>query len=96
MEIAYVDVPEEFSGTIIQRLSERKGELQGMSPASDGTTRLEFNIPSRGLIGFRGEFMTSTKGAGILNTAFDGYSPYKGDLQYRNKVLLLPLKQVSP
>ena len=89
MEIAYVDVPEEFSGTIIQRLSERKGELQGMSPASDGTTRLEFNIPSRGLIGFRGEFMTSTKGSGILNTAFDGYSPYKGDLQYRKQGSLI-------
>ena len=89
MEIAYVDVPAEFSGTIIQRLSERKGELQGMSPASDGTTRLEFNIPSRGLIGFRGEFMTSTKGAGILNTAFDGYSPYKGDLQYRKQGSLI-------
>lgn len=89
MEIAYIDVPEEFSGTIIQRLSERKGELQGMSPASDGTTRLEFNIPSRGLIGFRGEFMTSTKGAGILNTAFDGYAPYKGDLQYRKQGSLI-------
>lgn len=89
MEIAYVDVPDEFSGTIIQRLSERKGELQGMSPASDGTTRLEFNIPSRGLIGFRGEFMTSTKGSGILNTAFDGYAPYKGDLQYRKQGSLI-------
>ena len=89
MEIAYVDVPEEFSGTIIQRLSERKGELQGMRPASDGTPRLEFNIPSRGLSGFRGEFMTSTKGAGILNTAFDGYSPYKGDLQYRKQGSLI-------
>ena len=77
MEIAYVDVPEEFSGTVIQRLSERKGELQGMSPASDGTTRLEFNIPSRGLIGFRGEFMTSTKGSG------------KGDMQYRKQGSLI-------
>ena len=89
MEIAYVDVPEEFSGTVIQRLSERKGDLQGMSPASDGTTRLEFNIPSRGLIGFRGEFMTSTKGSGILNTAFDGYAPYKGDMQYRKQGSLI-------
>ena len=68
MEIAYVDVPEEFSGTVIQKLSERKGELQGMSTASDGSVRLEFHIPSRGLIGFRGEFLTSTKGTGILNT----------------------------
>ena len=54
MEIAYIDVPEEFSGTVIQMLSERKGELQGMSTASDGSVRLEFHIPSRGLIGFRG------------------------------------------
>ncbi len=89
MEIAYVDVPEEFSGTIIQKLSERKGELQGMSPASDGTTRLEFRIPSRGLIGFRGDFLTSTKGAGILNTAFDGYALYKGDMQYRKQGSLI-------
>ena len=89
MEIAYVDVPEEFSGTIIQKLSERKGELQGMSPASDGTTRLEFRIPSRGLIGFRGDFLTSTKGSGILNTAFDGYALYKGDMQYRKQGSLI-------
>ncbi len=89
MEIVYVDVPEEFSGTVIQKLSERKGELQGMSPASDGTTRLEFHIPSRGLIGFRGDFLTSTKGAGILNTAFDGYAPYKGDIQYRKQGSLI-------
>ena len=89
MEIAYVDVPEEFSGTIIQKLSERKGELQGMSTASDGTVRLEFSIPSRGLIGFRNEFLTSTKGTGILNTTFDGYAPYKGDFQYRKQGSLI-------
>ena len=84
MEIAYVDVPEEFSGTIIQKLSERKGELQGMSTASDGTVRLEFSIPSRGLIGFRGEFLTSTKGTGIINTMFDGYEPFRGEIAYRS------------
>jgi GTP-binding protein len=89
MEIAYIDVPEEFSGTVIQKLSERKGELQGMSLASDGSTRLEFYIPSRGLIGFRGEFMTATKGNGIINTAFDGYGPYKGDIQYRKQGSLI-------
>ncbi len=83
MELAYVDVPEPYSGTVIQMLSERKGELQGMSTASDGTVRLEFHIPSRGLIGFRGDFLTSTKGTGILNTIFDGYSPYKGDFPFR-------------
>ena len=83
IEIAYVDVPEEFTGAVIQKLTSRKGELQGMSPVSGGYTRLEFSIPSRGLIGYRGEFMTDTKGNGILNTMFDGYGPYKGDLTYR-------------
>ncbi|MBO4338174.1 MAG: translational GTPase TypA [Lachnospiraceae bacterium] len=89
MEIAYIDLPEEFSGTVIQKLSARKGELLTMKPASGGYTRLEFSIPSRGLIGYRGEFMTDTKGNGILNTAFDGYGPYKGDLSYRAKGSLI-------
>lgn len=83
MELAYIDVPDEFTGAIIQKLTSRKGELQGMSPANGGYTRLEFSIPSRGLIGYRGEFMTDTKGNGIMNTIFDGYGPYKGDLSYR-------------
>ncbi len=89
MEIAYVDVPEEFSGTVIQKLSTRKGELLSMKPAAGGYTRLEFSIPSRGLIGYRGEFMTDTKGNGIMNTSFDGYGPYKGDLAYRAKGSLI-------
>ncbi|MEE3393704.1 MAG: translational GTPase TypA [Lachnospiraceae bacterium] len=84
MERAYIDVPDEFSGAVIQKLSSRKGELQGMSPIGNGYTRIEFLIPSRGLIGYRGEFMTDTKGNGILNTAFEGYGPYKGDLDYRS------------
>lgn len=83
MEVAYIDVPEEFAGAVIQKLTSRKGELQGMSPANGGYTRLEFAIPSRGLIGYRGEFLTDTKGNGIINTIFDGYGPYKGDLNYR-------------
>lgn len=83
MELAYIDVPEEFTGAVIQKLTGRKGELQGMSPANGGYTRLEFSIPARGLIGYRGEFMTDTKGNGIMNTIFDGYAPYKGDLSYR-------------
>jgi len=83
MELAYIDVPEEFTGTVIQKLTSRKGELQGMSPVSGGYTRLEFAIPSRGLIGYRGEFLTDTKGNGIMNTIFDDYAPYKGDLNYR-------------
>ena len=89
MELAYIDVPEEFSGTIIQALSERRGELKNMLPASGGYVRLEFSIPSRGLIGYRGEFMTSTKGNGIINTIFDGYGPYKGDISYRQQGSLI-------
>ncbi|QHQ61144.1 translational GTPase TypA [Anaerocolumna sedimenticola] len=89
MERAIIDVPEEFSGTVIDKLSQRKGELQGMSTASGGYSRLEFSIPSRGLIGYRGEFMTDTKGNGILNTLFDDYGPYKGDIQYRKQGSLI-------
>ncbi len=89
MELAYVDVPDEFSGAVIQKLSARKGELRSMGIGSGGYTRLEFSIPSRGLIGYRGEFMTDTKGNGILNTIFDGYGPYKGDLNYRSNGSLI-------
>ena len=83
MELAYVDVPEEYTGVVIQKLTSRKGALQGMSQAAGGYSRLEFSIPSRGLIGYRGDFMTDTKGNGILNTIFDEYAEYKGDLFYR-------------
>ena len=83
MERVYVDVDDEFSGTVIQKLSERKGELQGMNANATGSTRLEFIIPSRGLIGYRGEFLTDTKGTGVMNTEYEGYGPYKGDIQYR-------------
>ena len=88
-EIAVIDVPDEFSGTVINMLNQRKGELQGMAPTGNGTTRLEFSIPSRGLIGFRGDFMTATKGNGIINTMFDGYQPYKGDMNYRSQGSLI-------
>lgn len=89
MELAYIDVPEEFAGSIIQKLSERKGELMSMSTVNGGYTRLEFSIPARGLIGYRGEFMTDTKGNGIINTIFNGYEPYKGDIQYRKQGSLI-------
>ena len=92
MELAYVDVPDEFTGAVIQKLTSRKGELQGMSPTNGGYTRLEFSIPSRGLIGYRGEFMTDTKGNGILNTSFDGYAPFKGELSYRKTGSLIALE----
>ena len=83
MEIAYIDVPDEFTGAVIEKLSLRKGELRNMSQIAGGYTRIEFKIPSRGLIGYRGDFLTDTKGNGIINTIFDGYEPYKGDIEYR-------------
>ena len=89
MEIAYIDVPEEFSGVVIEKLSSRKGELKNMAPFNGGYTRLEFSIPARGLIGYRGEFLTDTRGNGIINTIFDTYGPYKGEIQYRKQGSLI-------
>ncbi len=89
MELTYIDVPDEFSGVVIEKLSQRKGELRSMGTATGGYTRLEFAIPSRGLIGYRGDFMTDTKGNGIMNSIFDGYAPYKGDIQYRKQGSLI-------
>ena len=89
MELCYIDVPEEYAGTVIEKLSQRKGELLNMGVASGGYSRLEFSIPSRGLIGYRGEFLTDTKGNGIINTVFDDYGPYKGDIQYRKQGSLI-------
>ena len=84
MELAYVDVPDEFTGAVISKLQQRKGELLNMGSIAGGYTRLEFKIPSRGLIGYRGEFMTDTKGNGIINTMFDGYEPFRGEIAYRS------------
>jgi len=89
MELAYIDVPEEFTGTVIEKLGQRKGELRNMNAGSGAYTRMEFSIPARGLIGYRGEFLTDTKGNGIMNTLFDGYAPYKGDIQYRKQGSLI-------
>ena len=89
IERAIIDVPDEFSGAVIQKLSSRKGELLGVSTAAGGYQRLEFSIPSRGLIGYRGEFMTDTKGNGIINTIFDCYAPYKGDIEFRKQGSLI-------
>ena len=83
IEYLTVDVPEEFVGTVIEKLGTRKGEMVNMRPSSDNFTRLEFRIPARGLIGYRGEFLTDTRGNGIMNSIFDGYEPYKGDISSR-------------
>ncbi len=89
MEVAYIDVPEEFAGTVIGQLAERKAELSGMTTLANGTSRLEFNTPARSLIGYHGTFLTSTKGTGVLNTVFDEYAPYKGDIEYRKQGSLI-------
>ncbi|WP_405121509.1 translational GTPase TypA [Sellimonas caecigallum] len=89
MELVYIDVPDEFTGVVIDKLSQRKGKLQNMGMSNGAYTRLEFSIPSRGLIGYRGDFLTDTKGNGIMNTSFDGYAPYKGDIQYRKNGSLI-------
>lgn len=89
MERAVIDVPDEFTGAVIEKLSSRKGELQNMTPTTGGYTRIEFLIPSRGLIGYRGEFLTDTKGNGIINTIFEEYGPYKGEISYRKQGSLI-------
>jgi GTP-binding protein len=89
MEEVIVDVPEEFTGVVIEKLSIRKAELKSMNPIAGGYTRLEFSMPSRGLIGYRGDFLTDTKGNGIMNTQFEGYAPYKGDISFRKQGSLI-------
>lgn len=83
MELATIDVDQEYTGSIIEKLGLRKGELMDMAPNSSGYTRMVFKIPARGLIGYRQEFLTDTKGTGILNTEFDSYERYKGDIAKR-------------
>lgn len=89
IELALVDVEDQFVGNMIERLGLRKGEMINMTQGSDGYTRLEFKVPARGLIGFRGEFMTETKGTGILNHSFYEYEFYKGDIPARQKGVLI-------
>ena len=85
IEYLTIDVPEEFMGVVMEKLGPRKGEMVNMTSAQNGYTRLEFKIPARGLIGFRNEFMTDTKGNGIMNHVFDGYEPYKGEIPERSR-----------
>lgn len=85
MEAVTIDVPEEFVGNVIEKLGGRKGEMTNMYPAKGGYTRLEFSIPARGLIGYRSEFMTDTKGNGTMNHVFEDYEPYKGTVVARTR-----------
>jgi GTP-binding protein len=89
MELLTVDIPDEAVGSIMENLSNRKAEMLNMCPNGRGQTRLEFNIPARGLIGFRSEFMTITRGYGILNHIFNGYSPAKGEIATRYQGALI-------
>jgi len=89
MEKVYIDVTEEYIGAVIEKLGRRKGELISMSEAKGGYVRLIFSVPARGLIGYSQEFMTDTKGNGILNSVFDGYEPYKGDIPKRKEGSLI-------
>lgn len=92
MENVTIDVPEEFVGNVIEKLGSRKGEMTNMYPSKGGYTRLEFTIPARGLIGYRNEFMTDTKGNGILNSVFDSYQPYKGEIPTRSQGSLVAIE----
>ncbi|KAF5067231.1 GTP-binding protein TypA/BipA [anaerobic digester metagenome] len=85
MEYLTIDVPEEYVGPVMEKLGPRKAEMTNMTSSVNGYTRLEFDIPARGLIGFRNEFMTDTRGNGIMNHVFKGYGPYKGDIQERSR-----------
>lgn len=91
IEHVIIDVPEEHVGVVIENIGRRKGEMKNMITAN-GSARLEFFVPARGLIGFRGEFMTQTKGTGILHHNFAGYEPYKGDLEHRTKGALVAME----
>ncbi|MEK7671696.1 MAG: translational GTPase TypA, partial [Bacteroidota bacterium] len=91
IEHVIIDVPEEHVGVVIENIGRRKGEMKNMITAN-GNSRLEFYVPARGLIGFRGEFMTQTKGTGILHHNFAGYEPYKGDMAHRTKGALVTME----
>mgnify|MGYP004633986331 FL=1 len=89
MEELVIDVPDEYTGVVIEKLGVRKAEMTNMIVGEQGYTRLEFKIPSRGLIGYRNEFLTDTKGNGIMNHVFSGYEPYKGEMSTRTKGVLI-------
>jgi GTP-binding protein len=92
MELLVIDVPEEYQGVLMEKLGQRKAELTHMHPYDDGRIRLEYEVPSRGLIGFRGQFLTDTRGTGIANYSFAGYKPYKGEIPSRTKGALISME----
>ena len=93
IEDLVVNVPDDAIGTVIEKLGKRKAEMKNMEPAEPGHTKIEFKIPARGLIGYRTEFLTDTKGTGTMNSIFDCYEPYKGDIQSRTRGVLVAFEQ---
>ncbi|MCK5760118.1 MAG: translational GTPase TypA, partial [Candidatus Delongbacteria bacterium] len=93
IELAMIDVADEFTGVVIEKMGVRKGEMTNMVVGSDGYTRIEFKVPARGLIGFRNEFMTETRGTGILNHSFYEYEYYKGDIPGRTRGVLVAMEK---
>ena len=93
MEKLVVNVPDDSVGTVIEKLGRRKAEMINMEPAEEGHTKIEFRIPARGLIGYRTEFLTDTKGEGTMNSIFDCYEPFKGDIQARTRGVLVAWEQ---
>ena len=93
IEDLVVNVPDDAIGTVIEKLGRRKAEMKNMEPAEAGHTKIEFKIPARGLIGYRTEFLTDTKGTGTMNSIFDCYEPYKGDIQARTRGVLIAFEQ---
>jgi GTP-binding protein len=89
IEEVVVDVDEEFSGSVVQKISERKGDMLEMRPSGGGKVRLVFHVPSRGLIGYQSEFLTDTRGTGLMNRLYHGYAPYKGVIQGRRNGVLI-------
>jgi len=87
-----IDVPDEFTGTVIEKLGRKKAEMKAMNPTGDGQTRIEFEIPARGLIGFRGQFLTDTKGEGVMNHSFLEFRPLSGEVEHRKNGALTSME----
>jgi GTP-binding protein len=92
-ETVVIDVDDEHSGTVVEKMAQRKGEMTDMRPSGGGKTRLTFSAPSRGLIGYHGEFLSDTRGTGVMNRLFDRYGPYKGPIQGRQNGVLISMEQ---
>ncbi len=92
IEYLVIDAPEEYQGVVMENLGKRKAEMKNIDTYGDGRVRLEFEVPSRALLGFRSQFLTDTRGTGIANFSFHGYQPYKGDIPTRTKGAIVSME----